>query len=462
MFLRRLALCFLVLGLLVPLTSAMTASSWPASTTPTDLTTAFSGLTYHLEPSGVMWHETEELLYVVGNEGHLAAVDLSGTLLGNWSMSGDIEGITYDPANPTILYVIDENTGSIKSWSTTTHTFVQTWSLYDASGVALSERGGWAGVEGLEYADGYFYVGYQYDGVIYKYDLSGSTAVLKDTIGPFSGYTGDISALSYYEGYMYVLFDSYDDLLVTTLDGDVVYQYTDVPGIEQEGFALLPSTGTTTTAVIADDNGDLKLYEDFPVLTPDADGDGVAARADCNDSDATVSAVQTYYTDADADTLGSDTAVSLCVSSAPSGYSANSNDTNDLIPNYGVEIKADGVDNNGNGSIDETNVGFLHPYYSTLDPAGSYSANVKKFWGLKNGYFAVSYKDKSVFKYRAFTLKSSTVPTLASVSGTAYVTVHLDDSVALVNAYTGVTVSSTTLSSPTETDVLNWALTVLE
>ena len=68
-----------------------------------------------------------------------------------------------------------------------------------------------------------------------------------------------------------------------------------------------------------------------PLPAPvDADADGVIADLDCNDSDATVSSLQTYYRDADADTLGSSmNSTAVCSSVAPSGYVTNTNDLDD-------------------------------------------------------------------------------------------------------------------------------------
>ncbi len=76
-------------------------------------------------------------------------------------------------------------------------------------------------------------------------------------------------------------------------------------------------------------------------LSIDADEDGVLGASgifytgsDCNDADATISAEQTYYPDADGDTLGdpAGTTASLCAATAPDGYVADASDTDDTIP----------------------------------------------------------------------------------------------------------------------------------
>ncbi|PJA93161.1 MAG: hypothetical protein CO132_04230 [Candidatus Kerfeldbacteria bacterium CG_4_9_14_3_um_filter_45_8] len=71
-------------------------------------------------------------------------------------------------------------------------------------------------------------------------------------------------------------------------------------------------------------------------LYQDSDGDGVAGGggiitgSDCDDSDNTVATEQTYYIDNDGDGLGdASSSTSLCSSSIPDGYAANSSDDDD-------------------------------------------------------------------------------------------------------------------------------------
>ncbi|MFA6027310.1 MAG: hypothetical protein WC752_00005, partial [Patescibacteria group bacterium] len=57
--------------------------------------------------------------------------------------------------------------------------------------------------------------------------------------------------------------------------------------------------------------------------------DGLFDGTDCNDSDATVSANQTYYEDNDDDGYGSTTSASLCSDTAPDNYASNNTDCSD-------------------------------------------------------------------------------------------------------------------------------------
>lgn len=150
-------------------------------------------------------------------------------------------------------------------------------------------------------------------------------------------------------------------------------------------------------------------------LRVDIDEDGVLsstglleAGTDCNDSDGTVSSNQTYYLDADEDGLGvSDTTTSVCSSTPPTGYADNANDTNDDIKNNDQEIADDGVDNDGDGVIDETNTiseNGGHPEYKTIDPtdAEAVAAALVSVRTTSNGKIRVRFADDTVYLYAPF------------------------------------------------------------
>ena len=87
----------------------------------------------------------------------------------------------------------------------------------------------------------------------------------------------------------------------------------------------------------------------------DADNDGVEKDEDCNDQDSTVSTEQLYYIDEDLDGLGSDETALVCSSTATSGYSTNSDDEDDTVANLSYERAGDNADNDGDGIVDEDN-----------------------------------------------------------------------------------------------------------
>lgn len=421
--------------------SALAAEAWPA-TSQVEIGASIRALYPAIEPSGLAWHSGRDQLLLVGDEGQLIAFNTDGSNPTLWNVGGDLEDVAVVDPSSSSVYLVDED-GKILKYDLSTSAVTQTW---DLTGL-LPEVSG-RGMEGLTYAEGYFYVGYQYDGKIYVLDLSGTTATKVNEFAGLSGsgYT-DLSGLHYRDGYLYVLYAS--TMAVMGLDGTVYTTYS-VPGIDQEGLALgLDSNGDgDANMYIAEDaTGNIYSYDNFPlygwtapVVDPDSDVDGVPASSDCNDADATVSTLQTFYVDADGDGLGSQTAGSVCSATAPSGYATNTNDTNDAIPNAGVEIKSDRIDNNSNSKTDETNVGFTHPYYSTLDPSISSTGNILNVTGLGYGDFYILYGDRSAFRFSVFNTSTRQKSTVSLVAGTSYLDVTSNGSTVRVNAYTGVVV----------------------
>lgn len=223
-----------------------------------------------------------------------------------------------------------------------------------------------------------------------------------------------------------------------------------------DGFADFIASATTYLS----GGGTGAVYIGY--LSIDADEDGVLGTSgiyytgtDCNDADATVSADQTYYADTDADALG-DPAVTTtsCTSTAPTGYVADSTDTNDTIPNNGVEIDGDAIDNDGDGEIDEVNTG-EHPYYSTLDAATSTTVNtdITAVTGTTNGNILVTYADNSIYQYAIFEVTSTKTTKVEQYVDTGYaVVVHpKGKKLKLVNIYSGAVADTLKLTKKNQT-----------
>jgi hypothetical protein len=271
-------------------------------------------------------------------------------------VSGDLEDVAVaDPAS-NFVFLADEGNDPVGAriikYDLSTRTVVQTW---DMTGLMPEVSG--AGMEGLTYADGYFYAGYQYNGKVYVLDLSGTSVVKVNEFAGLSaeGYK-DLSGLHYRDGYLYALYSSV--MAIMDMNGEVVKTYS-VSGSDQEGLALAADTnndGDADMLIAEDSTGRVYAYDNFPIVgweapaptpeptpvpvDPDSDGDGVVASVDCNDSDSAVSTLQPYYLDADLDRNGSSkaTATEFCSATAPTGYSAVHTDKYDTIPNAGVEV----------------------------------------------------------------------------------------------------------------------------
>lgn len=198
----------------------------------------------------------------------------------------------------------------------------------------------------------------------------------------------------------------------------------------------------------------------------DADFDGITGGGlalgidlnyvfDCNDADVTVSEDQTYYTDADGDTLGDvNTPVVDCAATAPVGSVANALDTNDEIPNFGVEINEDSIDNDGDALIDEVNTvaeNGEHPYYSTLDVTDveAVGSNITGIEGAPAGVVTVTYADNSVYNYTVFSTSTTKVTQGRQYKSTGYAVVvqHRGKKAVLLNLYTGEKTDSQVLTN---------------
>lgn len=446
---KRLALFVtttIILG--AGLASAATAA-WPAESG-VDVGSTVRGLSPAIEPSGLVWHSGRNQLMGLGDEGELFAMDADGSNVTMWTVSGsDLEDITVVDPNSNYVFLADEN-GRIIKYNLSTSSISQVWSVTTwMPEVTCPGGSGTCGMEALTYADGYFYAGYQYSGKIFKLDLSGTTASKVAEFAGLSSSTWDISGLTYKDNYLYALYSG--SLAVMDLQGNVKVTYS-VPGSDQEGVAIgmdSNNDGDANIFIAQDTPAQIYSYNNFPiygwtapvvVTDPDNDGDGIKASSDCNDSDASVSAYKTFYVDADKDGNGSTTTASLCSASAPSGYSTNSTDKYDTIPNAGVEVK-DGIDNDGDSVVDEHNTvakNGYHPYFSTLDANVSSRGKIIGFWGLRNGEIGVRYADWSVYRYQAFSTRTNTVTKVAAVSGTAYLTITLNGSSVTLNGYNGI------------------------
>lgn len=205
-----------------------------------------AGLPAGYEPSGDVWHPRLEQLFVVGDGGTVSRMSPDGTGVVNWTVGGDLEGITYaDPSTDT-LYLGIEHPDGIRQFDFTTGVAGRTFDLTpwltgpDNSGLeALTFVPDAADPEG-----GLFWAGLQNDGRIYVFRLSikssttATTVTHVTTLTPAPGAT-DIAGLEYNptNGLVYVVFDGPNLLIAMRTDGTVVGQW-DLPGNDQEGVAI--------------------------------------------------------------------------------------------------------------------------------------------------------------------------------------------------------------------------------
>ncbi len=221
------------------------------------------------EPSGIVWHNRLQNLFVVGDDGDVAEIDQNGNIIHQPVMvGGDLEGITIANDHSNYLYLLNEYPQQIVEFDISTFRLTgKRWSLLGMQGNAAS------GAEALTYnsAKGLFYVGSQYDGQIYVYNIdlntSGSSNFLRVI---HTGINNDLAGLSYSRDTerTYAVFDS-SNIIQEYNNDDVMVQQYDAPGVDQEGIALLPGCPANTAAlVIAQDSGGVLKFNTYPITCP--------------------------------------------------------------------------------------------------------------------------------------------------------------------------------------------------
>ncbi len=460
--------------------SATSPDSWPAKSA-SDITANLFAESSHFEPSDMIWHSGLEKLILVGDGGEVCTMEADGTGvdcldLGDYSW----EGLAIADATDTLVYLGQEYNDS--GYATIYEYDVATSSLtgkYWQLGHVLVDAANNHGLESMTFvpnralpasyssssSGGLFYIGSQYNGVVYVYDLDLITSDVDmddyiDEFTPLAGYT-DLAAMFYSPDtdLIYISYDSSDLLVEMKMDETIVNYYTESVVYQgQEAITLVAScpdkTGTFYIGFDQQYEAGPALYQytDYPIdcSIVDKDDDGVFADVDCSDEDETVLGPTTFYADEDADGLGDPlNSTSDCGSEAPEGYIDNADDTDDTTPFVWSTIEYDdnGIDDDGDGSVDEVNrlsENGLHPTYSTLDPSSTtdYATYVSSVAVAKNGAILVTYVDHSVYYYEVFnsSFPRGVVTTKSVTSrrgtGTLLVTASSGKKV-LVNAYTG-------------------------
>ncbi len=229
------------------------------------------------EPSGAVWHQRLNKLFIISDGGIVSALDADGSNVQNWSVPGDLEGICIaDPAT-NIVYVANEVPARVIEFNFVTGQVTRTFDLSPWMPTPPN-----SGMEGLTFVPsatdpegGIFYGGHQDNGKIYKFRLpirSSQTSTTVTYLGNVTPVPGrvDIADLCFDRdnNVLYILYDNSDVIRAVNLDMSLIEEWF-VPGIQQEGIAVKPPCDV----FIADDVGLLTRYTGFP--SGDFDHDGV-------------------------------------------------------------------------------------------------------------------------------------------------------------------------------------------
>jgi len=230
------------------------------------------------EPSGIVWSPAYNSLFLVSDNGNLTQLDTDGNIASNWTPGGDLEGVALDERRDSYLYLGVENPDSIREFNLSTGSLTgNSWDLTPWMTGADNQ-----GLEALTFVpDGYhpydydssssgglFYAGLQADGKVYVFnaDLSVSGDVSHvATLTPEPG-TGDISGLHFCKetNILYAIYDSANLMVEMQTDGTVLNEYV-LPGNDQEGTTIIPSSSGSGEVYVAEDVGpELWRYEPYP------------------------------------------------------------------------------------------------------------------------------------------------------------------------------------------------------
>src|SRR4030042_2861627 len=192
------------------------------------------------EPSGIVWHEARQSLFVVEDSGTLKEISAAGATLNTWPLAGspDLEGITL-AENDRYLYLGIENPDSIVEFDLQTEDLtVNSWDLTTWMASADPNQG----LEGLTYRNGYFLAGLQEDGKIYVFDVNLSVGGDGDHIEPITPYASytDIAGIDYNSdtGITYTIFDGHDALIELNSINGIAEHYALPDNAQKEGIAV--------------------------------------------------------------------------------------------------------------------------------------------------------------------------------------------------------------------------------
>jgi hypothetical protein len=439
-------------------TSALASSAWPASAGADIGLVSLAAAVPAFDASGLVYDSVLGALIGIGDDGDVVMMNTDGSGVAAYSTSGDPEDITITVEGSNIVYLSDENAGTVAAFNLSTGAL--TGSSWTVSSYITTATG--QGIEAMTfvpngyhpYADstsgGLFYVGSQYNGDIAVLDIDTSTSGSVSFIDTISTGRSDLSGLNWNSDTqtVYAEYDGHDLLAELESDGTLVNEYAMTAGINQEGITIVPDCATGTADVyVADDGGpNVWKHTGYPIDT------------------------DTVYADADSDGLGNPSSTAMvCVGGSSAGYVSNSDDTNDTIPNAGIEISGVGKDNDGDSSIDEYNTiasNGAHPYYSTLSASdtsayGSTITSVKMV--QKSALLLVTFSDSSVYSYTVWSGRMLGKPwmTATSVKNSAYILVSYEMfSWRIYNGYDGSLVTSTR-GFMTKAAAQTWAIGVL-
>ncbi len=199
------------------------------------------------EPSGISYHPQKKCLIVVGDEGQIAEVSLSGDVISLRNLGGDLEGVTVD-VDHSVVYVIEEKLEAIKVVDMKTFGTIDTLPLgqiVEQSGFFRSPKDSFEGIayESIEGSDGgILWLGYQKNpAALFPLKLEGNPIRVKAQ-APIKVDLPEISGLCIdpRNGNLWIVCDSEDACFQVSKDGEILSKKK-IGGDNQEGVIVLPN-----------------------------------------------------------------------------------------------------------------------------------------------------------------------------------------------------------------------------
>jgi hypothetical protein len=223
------------------------------------------------EPSGITYLHDRDRFLIVDDEGYICTMTRLGHNLScvrardrnGWEDVTMVRSV-YDRRQDKPVYILEEVPPTIVEWNTISHVPMRRWDL-SADLPHSTDTGG----EGLAWVidpqaaeGGYFYVGNQYDGRIYVFELKVSTSnsstklTLVDDFTPMIDGHTDIAGLFYYpfNKKLYICIDKAAELYETDINGKNPRNWHLMDNQFEEGVFIMGNSDYSTIYV-ADDAG---------------------------------------------------------------------------------------------------------------------------------------------------------------------------------------------------------------
>ena len=203
------------------------------------------------EPSGLVYVPSASSLYVIGDEGSLARVDLQGNVVASFPVKGNLEDVAFHPPSGKLV-ILNEKKGELLVTDAQSGTVTARFSLDVAALLGPAAGGKNEGFEGLAFrpvagepGGGIFYL-------VHQKEPAALLAIAFDPMAP-GGVIGsaakrglrempgrdDLTAVTMMPDNERLAVIAHHRILIMSFDGDEEFDFS-IPGTHQEGIAFDP------------------------------------------------------------------------------------------------------------------------------------------------------------------------------------------------------------------------------